>query len=124
VDRDDARFVVHTLDSRISCDRESLDHIASTSVVQLVGTAARVRALAAGWPPAIVAASELEAIARLAGKVVDEPCPSTNLIIFVDKLRGLIDEPAQSKPLNRRQRRAVGAAGRVLGVPAFANAAD
>jgi hypothetical protein len=88
--------------------------------------AARVRALAAGWPPAIIAAAELEAICRYGAKIVDQPdAPTSNLIIFVDKLRGLIDEPAQpTKPRNRAERRAaisrtVRDKRRIVDAPAF-----
>jgi hypothetical protein len=108
VDRDDARFVADALDSRISGDRETLDRLASTSLVRLMAAAARVRALAAGWPPAIIAAAELESICRYGAKIVDHAdAPTSNLVIFVDKLRGLIDEPARpTKPRNRAERRA------------------
>jgi hypothetical protein len=126
MDRDDARFVADALDSRISGDRETLDRLASTSFVRLMGSAARVRSLAAGWPPAIVAAAELEAICRFGGKIVDEhDAPTSNLIIFVDKMRGLIDEPVQpTKPRNRAERRAaISRLSRdrriVVGVPGF-----
>lgn len=117
MDRDDARFVAHALDSRISGDRETLDRLASSSLVRLMGLAARVRALAAGWPPALVAAAELEAICRHGSKIVDEPdAPTTNLIIFVDKLRGLIDEPARRQEPDRAERKF---ARRRVDTPAF-----
>jgi hypothetical protein len=105
VDRDDARLIIEALDSRISGDRETLDRLASTSLVQLMAAAARVRALAAGWPPAFIAAAEIESICRRGEKIVDDDgAPTSNLVIFVDKLRGLVDEPAPTKP-NRAQRR-------------------
>jgi hypothetical protein len=102
VDRDDARFVADALDSRISGDREALDRLASSSFVRLGASAARLRALAADWPPALLAVAELETIAMYGGRAADEPAPP-NLQIFVDKLRELAAERPQ--PRNRHERR-------------------
>lgn len=103
VDRDDARFVADALDSRISGDRGTLDQLAASSFVRLGLSAARVRALAADWDPALRAAAELEAIAKYGAQAADEPAPP-NLKIFVDKMRELADEQPP-RPLNRFERR-------------------
>jgi hypothetical protein len=103
VDRDDARFVADALDSRISGDRETLDQLAASSFVRLGLSAARVRALAAGWDPALLAAAALEAIAKYGAQSADEPAPP-NLKIFVDKMRELAAEQPP-RPLNRFERR-------------------
>lgn len=111
MDRVDARFVVNALDSRISRDRESLDLLAASASDLLKATAARVRALAADWPPAIIAAHELESIAELGGGTLEQPRAVGQLVIFVDKLRSLTDAPPQPRRLpNRRERRVVASA--------------
>jgi hypothetical protein len=103
VDRDDARFVADALDSRISGDREALDQLAASSFVRLGASAARLSGLAADWPPALLAVSELKTIAMYGAKAADGPAPP-DLQIFVDKLRELAAEPPQ-QPRNRHQRR-------------------
>ena len=102
MDRDDARFVADALDSRISSDREALDQLAASSFVRLGASAARLRNLAADWPPAVLAVRELETIAKYGAKAADEPAPP-DLKIFVDKLRELTAEPP--RPRNRHERR-------------------
>lgn len=106
MDADDARFVVDALESRISGDREGLDRLASTSLVRLARSAARVNTLAANWPPAMIAAEELLAIGKHGSKVLDGEPASSNLIIFVDKLRRILATPGEPPtPRNRAERR-------------------
>lgn len=104
MDRADACFVASALDSRISGDRGSLDRLAASEFVRLIDTAARVKALAADWVPALYAAAELEKIARQGSDVDDEPCARATLQIFVDKMIELTLEPA-ARPSNRASRR-------------------
>lgn len=111
MDREDAQLVVAALDSRISGDGEALELLHASSFVRLSRTAARVRALAAGWPPAIVAADELEAIAKHGEKALETETAPGQLIIFVDKMRKLLAEPPY-QPRNRAERRAQAAANR------------
>jgi hypothetical protein len=93
VDRDDAQLIAGALTGRISGDRELLDRLASEQFVRMARSAARVRSLAAGWPPALIAALELESIAKHGAKVADEdPAAPQSLQIFVDKMRELLEE--------------------------------
>jgi hypothetical protein len=105
MDRDDARFVADALACRIAGDREGLERLAASSLMRLSALATRIRALAAGWPPALLAAAELMDICRYAGKLVDRDEPHPTLQNFVDKMRALADEPP-APPRNRAERRA------------------
>jgi hypothetical protein len=103
VDRDDARFVADALTSRITGDRDALDALAASSFVELGASAARLQSLAADWPPALLAVSELKTIAMYGAKAADGAA-HPDLQIFVDKLRELVAEPPQ-QPRNRFERR-------------------
>lgn len=70
----------------------------------MIDTAARVRALAADWVPALYAATELEKIARQGSEADDEPCARATLQKFVDKMIELTLEPS-ARPPNRASRR-------------------
>jgi hypothetical protein len=99
VDRDDAQLIADALDSRISGDQGALDHLASTQFVRVARLSARVRALADNWPPALIAAVELEAIAKHGSKVLEtDPEAPQSIIIFVDKLRQILADLAQPAP--------------------------
>lgn len=122
MDADDARLIVEALESLISGDQGALDRLASTAFVHLSRSAARVRALAADWPPAMISADELEAIAKYGSKVLDDGPASSNLIIFVDKMRRILATPGEpATPRNRAERRRRESADR-RAVPLAANA--
>lgn len=112
MDRDDARFVVAALESRIAGDRAELERLAASSLLRLTAAAVRLKMLANSCAPgddlasaANLAALELETIAYTGGEAAaGEPSPT--LQIFVDKLRELADEPERpTAPRNRAERR-------------------
>jgi hypothetical protein len=108
VDHNDARFVVAALESRITGDRVELDRLAETSVVRLAAAASRLKGLGVDWPPALLAALELETIVRYGAKAADGDA-SPDLKIFVDKLSELVAEKpmaaGEPPPRNRAERR-------------------
>lgn len=103
MDREDARFVVAALTSRIEGDRAELDRLHASSFVRLMASAPRIKKLGAEWPPAHIAALELETIAAYGSKAANAAA-LPDLQIFVDKLQELIDEPEQPAALGPRNR--------------------
>lgn len=103
MDRDDARFVADVLERRIEGAAAQLMELRASSLVRLMGAAVRIREVGGDWPPAIIAAAELEEIAKFGAGVLEQP-PSPLLPQFVETMRKLADEPA-AKP-NRAERRA------------------
>lgn len=112
MDRDDARFVVKALESRIAGDRDALAHLSASSLVHLTAAALRLKQIASMSPPgekiaqaAHLAALELETIAYEGAAAADADA-HPDLQIFVDKLRELADEPLRPiAPRNREERR-------------------
>jgi hypothetical protein len=103
MDRDDARFVAAALASRIAGDREELDRLAASSLIDLSTCATVLRKRAAAWRPALVGAAELMEICRRGGGVCDNPADD-DLQKLVDSLCDLIAAPPA--PSNRADRRA------------------
>lgn len=115
LDRDDARFVIDALESRIAGDRDALDRLAASSLVRLHAAAMAIKRVVGRSDArdvvgrsAHLCAVELEAICRYGGGAANvAPDPSIN--IFVDKLRQLADEPVQpvqpAMPRNRLELR-------------------
>lgn len=103
MDRDDARFVVDVLECRIDGRRDELAELRASSLLRLMGAAARIRAVGGDWPPAIVAAAELEDVAKAGAGVCDNE-PSILLDQFLETMRKLAAEP--DRPQNREERRA------------------
>lgn len=101
MDREDAAFAADTLECRIAGDRDELNARAASSLMYLSTLAAHVRQLADGWPPALAAAAELMAIAKLGGSVCDHPIAG-DVQPFIDSMRKLI---AAAPIRNRAQRR-------------------
>lgn len=112
MDRDDARFVIGALESRLAGDRAELDRLAASSLVRLYAAAAKIKQVIGRADPldpighsAHLCALELEAICRGGGAAVDGIVDPT-LNIFVDKLRELAAEPVRPiLPRNRFERR-------------------
>lgn len=101
MDRDDARFAASALASRISGDREALDRLQATSFVRLTASAVALKRAAADWPPAHLAALELETIAKHGADAAAGE-PHQDLQKVVDSLTKLADE---KPPRNRFERR-------------------
>jgi hypothetical protein len=104
VDRDDARFVVDALESRIAGDRDALERLAASSLLRLNHCAQRIRKAAPDWAPAAIGASVLEDICRSGGGACDAEL-NPSLQIIVDKMRALADELPRNMGANRAERR-------------------
>ncbi len=110
MDRDDARLVARLLACRISGDREQLNALAASSLMQISICATVIRKNNSGdaWGPATRASAELMAIGRSAGDVCDEPLGVVELDelqTFADCMSKLAGETAP-RELNRAERRA------------------
>lgn len=108
MDREDVSFAADALERRLSGDREGLHRLATTANVRLMAAASVLKRAGADWPPAVLAALELETIVQLgADAAAGDPHPDLKKV--VDSLRRLAAEPALILPRNRFQRRRMAA---------------
>lgn len=103
MDREDAAFAVDVLERRISGDRGELDAVAASSLMRLSAIAAHIRHKANAWPPALAAAAELMAIARLGGAVLEHAI-APEIEPFLEAMRKLVDEAPKANRQLRRER--------------------
>lgn len=101
MDREDVSFAADALERRLSGDREGLHRLATTANVRLMAAASVLKRAGADWPPAVLAALELETIVQLGAEAAaGDPHPDLKKV--VDSLRRLAGEPP---PRNRFERR-------------------